>query len=144
MTIPSAVLGTDQEQPPYKLDPIINDARYQPIRNLRITPLFGGNALAFGSYARGTQEERLVNDVFKKWKFTSWRQQEQRERPVAAGFWNDALGALARQRQMMTIVLSAPQRNLRIEEDPQNRADRLRVSGFEERKFKDFKIIGVS
>lgn len=159
LTIPVSVLGTNAE-PGQHVPPIRANPRYRPIQDVRITPFLGGNALAFGSYARGSQEETLVKEVFDKWTFTSWRIEEQsegpgngrhnriaggiQERPVAAARWNDALGLLARQRHMMTMVLSAPQRNLRIHPDPQNRADWLCVSGFEERKFKDFKIIGVS
>jgi hypothetical protein len=152
--IPASVLGSDPT--------LRDDPRYKAIRNVKITPALGGSALAFGHFYKNSNEERLVRKVLEKWRFLSWGRQDQEAAPVLmqsarlAGplseerqparreFMDRAVDVIGGRGRMMTIVFTAPQRNLRVHEDPENRADWLILDGFETRFYKDYKITAIS
>jgi len=166
MTIPSFILGARGEPNP-AIPPIIDDARFAPIRDQRIVPVRCGNRMAFGRFPIAAREAALVDEALRRWSMSSWRKTVE----AVAGFpeltrqagnlasisgSDAAIMVATRPRaaavrgvaapssgQEMTIVVDAPQRRVTIKRhvaDP----DRLVVTGFEERRYKDYKICEVS
>ena len=131
ITIPCFVLGSTGE-PNFKISPIINEAKYASIRDQRIVPVMGGNRMAFGRFPVGTAEAELVNEAVSKWKLSSWR------RMTAA-----LSGAAPKSSVRSTIVVDAPQRRVTIRRYTLV-PDTLIVTGLEDRRYKDYKIQGVS
>lgn len=158
MTIPAFVCGARNEpgvDP--KMPAIIDDPEFARIRDQRIVPVMGGNRMAFGN-VRSKQELELVSKALRKWKMSSWRiGQPQPSAGLPELARANRLGttltniSLTRpsipqgdtQYIACTMVVDAPQRRVTIKRhgaDP----DRLVVTGFEERRYKDYKICEVS
>jgi hypothetical protein len=151
---PSSLLGTNGPG----TNRMYGRREYQPIQNQKIVPIRGGNALAFGFYQAASPEERLVNQAFDFWQFTSWRY----TKGISYSLGNDlnrlamqldpaANGGQAGQRrtlgfgpQLFTIVLDAPQRNITIKKDPADPDNQLIVSGVSNQRFKDHKFFAVT
>ena len=109
-------------------------------------------------YQAASPEERLVNQAFDFWQFTSWRY----TKGISYSLGNDlnrlamqldpaANGGQAGQRrtlgfglQLFTIVLDAPQRNITIKKDPADPDNQLIVSGVSNQRFKDHKFFAVT
>ena len=162
VSIPSSVLGGPAE-PNFLIAPIINNSTYREISNQKLVPIHGGNAIAFGVFTEGLGRatERLVKEAFGKWKFDSWDHTETSigtipeltrfaADPAAlpAMNINSNKGQSARSQStpspiMRTIKLSAMARGVTIARDPRDPA-RLIVSGMEERRYKDHKIIELT
>jgi hypothetical protein len=162
VSIPSSVLGGPAE-PNCVIAPIINNSTYREISNQKLVPIHGGNAIAFGVFAEGLGRatERLVKEAFGKWKFDSWDHTETSigtipeltrfaADPAALPAMNISSnkGQSARSPStpspiMKTIKLSAMARGVTIARDPRDPA-RLIVSGMEERRCKDHKIMELT
>jgi hypothetical protein len=170
ITIPCFVLGSTGE-PNFKISPIINEAKYASIRDQRIVPVMGGNRMAFGRFPVGTAEAELVNEAVSKWKLSSWRRTTEpvanfpeltREATDLASIPGSAAaiqlavqprslasltaalsGAAPKSSVRSTIVVDAPQRRVTIRRYTLV-PDTLIVTGLEDRRYKDYKIQGVS
>jgi hypothetical protein len=79
MTIPSSILGCRAEPGRLRIQPIFDAPEFIPVRDMKIMPCCGGNKLAFGLFT--AEQERLVNQAFKKWTFVQW---ECIQQPVAS------------------------------------------------------------
>jgi hypothetical protein len=159
VSIPNSVLGGDEPNP--VIPPIVNNPTYREISNQKLVPIHGGNAIAFGAFAEGRATERLVKEVFGKWKFVSWDHTETSigTIPELTRFAADSSamptmninpnrGESARRQSMPTLImrttkLSASARGVTIARDPKN-PTRLVVSGMEERRYKDHKIFELT
>lgn len=178
LTIPCSILGSRGE-PNAVIPSILGTATYASIRDQKIVPVMGGNKMAFGSYAVGTSQERLVKEVLNKWEFTSWRMSEvpvgsvpeisrfagdladttakesetafftksglgssafQTAKATAAAFSNRAPQSSPRS----TTLIDAPQRRVTIRRNPRDPDSLIISGGFEERRYKDFKVYEVS
>lgn len=133
LKIPASILGSVQGT-------LLNDPRYARIRGMKIVPIHGGTKMAFGSFEKQDSAgvAGLVREAFRAWTFTSWRIED---RPLSAfqELAHDASDqSRARKFADSTICIDAPQRHVTITRDA-NR-DFLVVSGFEERRFKDYKV----
>lgn len=170
ITIPCFVLGSTGEPNP-DIPPIINEAKYASIRDQRIVPVMGGNKMAFGRFPVGTAEAALVNEAVSRWKLSSWRRTTEpvanfpeltREATDLASIPGSAAaiqlavqprslasltaalsGAAPKSSVRSTIVFDAPQRRVTIRRYTLV-PDTLIVTGLEDRRFKDYKIQGVS
>lgn len=156
VSIPNSVLGGNEPNP--VIPPIINDPTYASIRNQKIVPVKGGNAIAFGAFAADRVTGNLVNRACSQWEFTSWNKAEV---PIgmipeltrsATDIGGDAMPSFKAPKspaasmpplQMKTIMLEARARGVTIQRDPRD-PTRLVVTGMEERGFKDYKIFEVT
>jgi hypothetical protein len=158
LEIPCSILGSRDESSPV-IPSIIGEAKYDRIRDQKIVPIRGGNAMAFGVFQANSAERTLVEELVGKgrdrsraWKFTSWRITEVPLGQIGeltrfAGILSDPVAQVARgaprSGPQSTFVIDAQQRNVKIIRSPGN-PNSLIVSGFEQRRFRDFKIIEVS
>jgi hypothetical protein len=162
VSIPSSVLGGPAE-PNFVIPPIINNSTYREISDQKLVPIHGGNAIAFGVFAEGLGRatERLVKEAFGKWRFDCWDHTETSigTIPELTRFAADSaalptMNINSRKGQptrsqstptpvMRTIKLSAMARGVTIARDPRD-PTRLVVSGMEERRYKDHKIIELT
>jgi hypothetical protein len=164
LEIPCSILGSRGEPDPISPS-ILGDATYVSISDQRIVPICGGNKMAFGIFCPGTPEERLVRQAFRRWTFTSWRRIDEpvghiaeltrvaselaatrtKAKEAGAAFFSANSKAFGRSTIVgqSTIVIDAPQRRITIKRDPRD-ANSLIVSGFTERRFKDFKVYEIS
>jgi hypothetical protein len=170
LEIPCSILGSRGEpNPDPRFPSIMDDALYAGIRDQKIIPIQGGNKMAFGIISPD-EEGELVKQVFRRWSFVSWRTikqpvgriseltrvagrlEEPPKKPQTGFFTPSARGAPAHRTalhadafmgQRQTIVIDAPQRRMTIRRNPKD-PNTLIVSGFEERRYKDFKVYQVS
>jgi hypothetical protein len=168
LEIPCSILGSRGEPNPDPDFPsIVSDAKFASVRDQVIVPIQGGNKMAFGIWPGDLpQNGKLIDELARRrWQFRSWRIiQEPVGRiaeltRVAGGFTQSALGAsvhrtahstaaaftnsVQRSAEQLTIVIDAPQRRMTIRRNPKD-PNTLIVSGFEERRYKDFKVYQVS
>ncbi len=167
MTIPCFVLGSKAEpNPDPSVPPILDNATFAPIRNQRIVPVMGGNRMAFGRPASG-QELKLLEQALRSWSMSSWRtnlepvaklpELTRQAGDLASIDGSDAAIMVAtrpRKAELlgvtvpgsfnsMTWVIDAPQRRVTIKRYTLV-PDTLIVTGFEERRYKDYKIYELS
>lgn len=155
VSIPNSVLGGNEADP--AIPPIVGDPTYASIRDQKIVPIHGGTAIAFGVFAADRATGRLLEQAYRKWKFDSWSKSEVlvgtipeltrfatdlegfKTTNISAGRKGPSLPPVL----MKTIMLNSRYRGVTIQRDPKDPA-RLIVSGFEERRYKDFKVFEVS
>jgi hypothetical protein len=160
VSIPNSVLGGRESNP--DIPPIVDDPTYASIRDLKIVPIHGGTAMAFGVVDPSTPAAKLLFQAFSKWQFTSWNHSAVsistipeltrfatelsmgRGLTASTPFFKGGLSAKPGPSvTLKTIMLEARARGVTIQKDPKNPV-RLVVSGFEERRFKDYKVFEVS
>ena len=154
VSIPNSVLGGRESNP--DIPPIVDDPTYASIQDVKIVPIHGGTAMAFGVFAEDRATGRLVQQAYGKWKFTSWGKSEvligtipELTRGATDLSGSTTVNFSARKGppsppvRMKTIMLEARARGVTIQKDPKNPA-RLVLSGVEERRFKDHKVFDVS
>lgn len=144
--IPRSILGFDRA--------LTEGRQYKAINHIKFKPAPGGHGLKVDFYSN---EAALVRSVLEKnWTFHSWRRQDLQlaatQSTRLAGllaeeprrFMDRAVDVIGGRGPMMTILFTAPQRNLTVYFEKNNDDKYLILEGFETRSFKEYKISAIS